>query len=233
MFSLIVFTFILTISLVILLLNRSVPHRSRVDEITFYFILVIGLHMVFLIGNIMALKMVRFLPMAFGYFYGPFLYLVLFTRSKEAIPRKKLFYHTLPFCIAILVYFYMLVSYRNDKELMRLIFSYLDIGSLVSITLYLFAGLILVSREGAENRLLNPSKRLWLIFWVVCLLAIFSWERSAFVTQGKIVGADTVSAGISTFMAGYLYIFTDNTFTGLKKKQRGQKGFDFTLKVKL
>lgn len=155
MWSLIIFTFNLTISFVIFLLNYYTPHRSPKDRMIAVFVAVVMLEMIFQFG-VSAGKSgesVEFL--VFGMVYAPVLYLT--GRCEQAVLSvRKIVMHSIPFLIFIaLILIWML--YPSEGKKIQWVNRMANALVLMSLIVYFAAGVIHAKKEvNAVRTLYRP-----------------------------------------------------------------------------
>lgn len=173
-FSLILFTFNLTLSLVVLVLNRNIPDRLPADRLIAFFVVIFMLDMSFGIGSAAGLSEngIMLLPsLFFGYVYAPFLFFISFTSEEKPIQRKKIIHGVPPF-ISLLVVLVLLVFSFEEKTLRR-IYWMLNAGVILSCMGYFFTRMVLLQRGMKVNFF---SNRFLYWFWGVCLVSLAaSW----------------------------------------------------------
>jgi len=200
MWGLIIFTFNLTISLVVFLMNYYTPHRSPKDRMIGIFVSVVMLEMILQLGMAAEKpgKSVEFL--VFGLVYAPILYLT--GRSgKEVLSVRKIALHSIPFLIFV-VLFLIWMFFATGEEDFRQIYPIVNAAVLLSFIAYYAAGRIFVRRGGNEVR--SISLRYLFMFWGMGLIVLGAGWVAGIIFEFPLVNADLFLKGWNILLAGLL-----------------------------
>src|SRR5690625_7054436 len=162
--SLIIYTFNITLALVIVLLNYNIPHRLREDRMILGLIFLILMEMLIQWGMQVELTAdgsggsIRFL--IFGLMYAPIVFLIGQTK-RDGLSLQKAMIHGIPFSIFMVLFLIWLLSPEENN--------YTQINWMVngvvllSFIAYFAAGMIFIRREKNKNNTLFP--RFLFVFW--------------------------------------------------------------------
>lgn len=215
--SLIIYTFNITLALVIVLLNYNIPHRLREDRMILGLVFLILMEMLIQWGMQVELTAdgsggsIRFL--IFGLMYAPIVFLIGQTK-RDGLSLRKAMIHGIPFSIFMVLFLIWLLSPEENN--------YTQINWMVngvvllSFIAYFAAGMIFIRREKNKNNTLFP--RFLFVFWGMGLGLLCTGMVVGIVFEFFLVNADLLLRGGSILLAGFLVHLYRIYFSKLKQQ---------------